>query len=126
MVSLRHLLALKCHAIKHGHFGRIVKDTDDVIRLVQVNRVDVNVPEIRHLFLKHGTKNGMKKCDAPTPPAENAELELPDWRGMDDSSARMSSAVAFELCERHTSWFPDAPDHPQAERPPKCVIEFTL
>jgi hypothetical protein len=31
-VSLRHLLAMKCHAIKHGHAGRVVKDADDVIR----------------------------------------------------------------------------------------------
>ena len=55
IVSLRHLLALKCHAIKHGHQGRIVKDADDVIRLVQVNQLDVNDPGIRELFLKHGT-----------------------------------------------------------------------
>ena len=54
IVSLRHLLALKCHAIKHGHRGRIVKDADDVIRLVQANRLDVNDPEIRDLFLKYG------------------------------------------------------------------------
>src|SRR5438874_1201383 len=28
VVSLKHLLALKCHAVKHGHSGRIVKDAD--------------------------------------------------------------------------------------------------
>jgi hypothetical protein len=55
LVSLEHLLALKCHAIKHGHPGRIVKDTDDVIQLIQVNRLDVNDARIRALFLKHGT-----------------------------------------------------------------------
>lgn len=55
MVSLLHLLALECHAIKHGHPGRIVKDADDVIRLTEVNGLDVNDPKIRELFLKHGT-----------------------------------------------------------------------
>jgi hypothetical protein len=55
IVSLRHLLALKCHAIKNGHPGRIVKDADDVIRLVQANGLDMNDPGIRELFLKHGT-----------------------------------------------------------------------
>ncbi len=55
VVSLLHLLALKCHAIKHGHSGRIVKDADDVIRLVQANRLDPNDTEVRQLFLKHGT-----------------------------------------------------------------------
>jgi len=55
IVSLQHLIALKCHSIKHGHQGRIVKDADDVIRLVQANRLDVNDPGIRELFLKHGT-----------------------------------------------------------------------
>jgi hypothetical protein len=61
IVSLRHLLALKCHAIKHGHAGRVVKDADDVIRLVQANRLDVNAPEIRDLFLEHGTKELYEK-----------------------------------------------------------------
>ena len=56
VVSLRHLLALKCHAIKHGHRGRIVKDADDVIRLAQANKLDLDEPGIRDLFLKHGTK----------------------------------------------------------------------
>jgi hypothetical protein len=55
IVSLRHLLALKCHAIKHGHAGRIIKDADDVIMLVQANRINMNAPDIRDLFLKHGT-----------------------------------------------------------------------
>ncbi len=53
-VSLRHLLALKCHAIRYGHSGRIVKDADDVIRLVKANRLDVKDPAIRELFMKHG------------------------------------------------------------------------
>jgi hypothetical protein len=55
VVSLRHLLALKCHAIKHGHRGRIVKDADDVIRLALANKLDLDEPGIRDLFLKHGT-----------------------------------------------------------------------
>jgi hypothetical protein len=61
VVSLRHLLALKCHAIKHGHAGRIEKDLDDVIRLVEVNRLDIGKPEIRDLFLKHGTRDLYEK-----------------------------------------------------------------
>lgn len=55
LVSLRHLLALKCHAIKHGHRGRIVKDADDVIHLALANKLDVEEPGMRELFLKHGT-----------------------------------------------------------------------
>lgn len=54
VVSLAHLLALKCHALKHGHPGRLLKDADDVIRLVELNRVDVNQPEWRELFQKYG------------------------------------------------------------------------
>ncbi|MCX8089404.1 MAG: hypothetical protein N3I86_00485 [Verrucomicrobiae bacterium] len=56
IVSLLHLLALKCHAIRYGHRGRIVKDADDVIRLVQVHRLDVNRDDLRELFLKYGTE----------------------------------------------------------------------
>jgi hypothetical protein len=61
VVSVGHLLALKCHAIKHGHPGRIVKDVDDVINLVQVNRLDINAPELKELFLKHGTSELYEK-----------------------------------------------------------------
>ena len=61
IVSLAHLLALKCHAIKHGHERRIVKDADDVIRLIQANRLDINAPEWRQLFLQHGTSEFYEK-----------------------------------------------------------------
>jgi len=64
MVSLRHLLALKCHAVKYGHPRRIVKDADDVIRLVLANRIDLDAPEIRELFLKYGTQEFYKKVKA--------------------------------------------------------------
>ncbi len=61
IVSLAHLLALKCHAIKHGSERRIVKDADDVIRLIQANRLDINASEWRQLFLKHGTSEFYEK-----------------------------------------------------------------
>jgi hypothetical protein len=55
VLALDHLLALKCHAIKHGHKGRIVKDADDVIRLLQINCINVDDPKIRDLFVRYGT-----------------------------------------------------------------------
>ncbi len=55
VISLQHLLALKCHAIKYGHRGRIVKDVDDVIRLVKNNGVNLRAPDIQELILTHGT-----------------------------------------------------------------------
>jgi hypothetical protein len=61
VVSLMNLLALKCHSIKHGHPGRVVKDADDVIRLIQNNRLDPESRELRELFLKHGTEEFYEK-----------------------------------------------------------------
>lgn len=61
VVSLMHLLALKCHAIKHGHAGRVVKDAEDVIRLMQNNGLDPHGASIRELFLKHGTEDLYEK-----------------------------------------------------------------
>jgi hypothetical protein len=61
VVSLRHLLALKCHAIKHGHKGRVVKDADDVIKLTQANRLNLDDPDIRDVFLTHGTEELYEK-----------------------------------------------------------------
>jgi hypothetical protein len=57
VVSLRHLLALKCHAIRHTHAGRIVKDADDVIQLIQANRLDINERSWREWLLKYGTED---------------------------------------------------------------------
>ncbi len=53
-VCLRHLLALKAHAIRHGHPGRVEKDVDDVIGLVRANHLDVAEPQWRELFLTYG------------------------------------------------------------------------
>jgi hypothetical protein len=55
VVSLEHLLALKCHAIKHGHPGRVEKDVDDVLGLVSANQLDVTSSDWREIFLKYGT-----------------------------------------------------------------------
>jgi hypothetical protein len=54
VVALQHLLALKSHAVRHGHPGRVEKDVDDVIGLVQANRLDVDQTPWRELFRKHG------------------------------------------------------------------------
>jgi hypothetical protein len=53
-VALLHLIALKCHAIKHGHAGRVEKDVDDVLQLVKENKVDVLDGEFKALILKYG------------------------------------------------------------------------
>jgi hypothetical protein len=54
-VSLLHLIALKCHAIKHGHAGRVRKDMEDVLQLVRENKLDVSNSDFKALILKHGT-----------------------------------------------------------------------
>ncbi len=54
VVSLLHLVALKCHAIQHGPSLRKIKDTEDLIQLIRINRLDLNEPELRAIILKHG------------------------------------------------------------------------
>lgn len=66
VVSLRHLLALKCHAVKHGHSGRIVKDADDLINLVSINRINLEDDAIRDIFLRHGTPDLYEKVRRAT------------------------------------------------------------
>ena len=53
-VALKHLLALKSHAICHGHASRVEMDADDVIGLVKANRIDVAHDEWRRVFRMHG------------------------------------------------------------------------
>lgn len=61
VVSLMHLLALKCHAVKFGHPGRIVKDAEDVIQLVRLNQLNPEADSVRALFRKHGTEEFYEK-----------------------------------------------------------------
>jgi mannose/cellobiose epimerase-like protein (N-acyl-D-glucosamine 2-epimerase family) len=55
VVSLMHLLALKCHAVKFGRPGRTVKDAEEVIQLIRRNRLDPNAGNVREIFQRHGT-----------------------------------------------------------------------
>ena len=61
VVSLDSLIAMKCHAIRHGHPGRIVKDADDLIHLFLANRLDPDAAEWRALILKFGTEELFEK-----------------------------------------------------------------
>jgi hypothetical protein len=68
----------------------------------------------------------MKKSDAPAAKAESKEFEFPDFTGMDDTSQRVTPDTAFQLCEQYPAWFPDQVKRWRAQRPEKCVVEFTL
>jgi hypothetical protein len=51
---LRHLLALKLHVLKQGLGHRVVKDLNDVVQLIELNRVEVRTEEFRQLCLRYG------------------------------------------------------------------------
>ena len=71
MVCLKHLLALKSHAIRHGHAGRVEKDVEDVIELVRINRVNVAEPEWREIFVKYGPPELHEKLLRLQPPHQS-------------------------------------------------------
>lgn len=54
VVSLLHLIALKCHALQHSKSLRRLKDMDDLVQLVLINRLDLNEAELRATILKYG------------------------------------------------------------------------
>jgi hypothetical protein len=53
--ALKHLVAMKLHALKHGHAERFLKDFTDVENLARINHIDLNSDEWKHIFLKYGT-----------------------------------------------------------------------
>jgi predicted nucleotidyltransferase len=61
VVSLLQLIALKCHAIQHSKKLRVLKDTEDLIRLIAINRLDLNEPELRATIIKHGNQEFYEK-----------------------------------------------------------------
>jgi len=68
VVSLLHLIALKCHAIKHGKPLRQIKDTEDLIQLTIINHLDLNEPELQATILKHGDEELYKKLQRSCAP----------------------------------------------------------
>jgi predicted nucleotidyltransferase len=61
VVALLHLIALKCHALQHSKSLRRLKDMDDLIQLILINRLDLNEPELRATILKHGSLETYEK-----------------------------------------------------------------
>lgn len=61
IISLESLVAMKCHAVRNGHAGRVVKDADDLIHLFMANRLDPEADEWRKLILKFGTEELYEK-----------------------------------------------------------------
>lgn len=60
-VSLDHLVALKSHAVKFGHAGRVEKDVDDLLGLAKANDLNWNEDRWREIVMKHGTKELYEK-----------------------------------------------------------------
>lgn len=61
VVALLHLIALKCHALQHSKAMRRLKDMDDLIQLILINRLDLNEPELQATILKHGNPDLYEK-----------------------------------------------------------------
>ena len=61
VVSLPHLIALKCHALQHSKSVRRLKDMDDLVQLILINRLDLNQPELQAIILKHGNPETYEK-----------------------------------------------------------------
>jgi len=59
--SLRHLIALKLHAIKYNLNLRLAKDIPDIINLIKINKVDAQGEEFKELCLKYGTQEIYQK-----------------------------------------------------------------
>lgn len=54
--SLKNLIALKLHSLKHNPKIRENKDLPDIINLLRINKVDFKSKEFKDLCLKYGTE----------------------------------------------------------------------
>jgi hypothetical protein len=68
----------------------------------------------------------MRKSGESVHKAEDTELDLPDWSGMDDTSPRISPEAAFVLCEQYGPWRSELAEKWRSQRPEKCIVEFVL
>ncbi len=54
-------LALKLHVLKQAQLHRFLKDFQDVVELIRINKVDLHSEEMRGLFLRYGTADLYEK-----------------------------------------------------------------
>jgi hypothetical protein len=59
--SLKHLIALKLHALKNTRMQRFLKDYLDVEYLIRINGLDIGSEEMKELFVKYGTQELYEK-----------------------------------------------------------------
>ncbi|HMJ90331.1 MAG TPA: nucleotidyl transferase AbiEii/AbiGii toxin family protein [Candidatus Acidoferrum sp.] len=59
--SLRHLVALKAHALKNGKGLRVLKDMTDVAELLKLHRVSSDAEWLRETFVKYGDNESYER-----------------------------------------------------------------
>ena len=59
--SVEHLLALKLHALKHTRPHRFLKDFQDVVGLIECQKLDVKSEKVRKLFQKYANMDLYEK-----------------------------------------------------------------
>ena len=65
--SLKHLIALKLHALKNNFNHRVGKDLRDILELVAINKVDIKSDDFKNLCLRYGTPELYQKILSETP-----------------------------------------------------------
>jgi hypothetical protein len=67
------------------------------------------------------------KSSHESPKADGAELDLPDWSGMEDSGLKVDRALAVRLCEEYYARLPEkARRYLEEQRSKQTYIEFEL
>lgn len=128
VVSLPHLFALKCHAFK-SRPQRAMKDIEDLVQLIRLNRLDLNEPSLRAICSNTAARNFMNfSSENATHFALNdaANLEFPDWSGMKSHEVRMTFAQAVRWNDEMLSLFPRRKLPPELEAQSRCHAEFIL
>lgn len=62
--KLEHLIALKLHALKGNRSLRVLKDMDDVIRLIEINKLNIQEPEFKAIALNYGGEELFAKLES--------------------------------------------------------------
>jgi len=65
--SLPHLLALKLHALRHGHPDRQIRDFGDVVELVRLNKVNLASAEYQEILNRYADDTTRRKLAEALP-----------------------------------------------------------
>jgi len=128
--SIKHLIALKLHAMKSRQRSWMFRDMDDVINLIQLNKMMSNVTNSKSCAKLTRALNYMNTSSEPDhnpkPQPDDSILELPDGSDFVSKHVTLPFDQVLEACEAQLRLVNSDPEFEKKRLRDKVDVPFEL